>query len=184
MSPGGRPLDCAMRGVPLPHCEKLPHFSMDVMKACPLGSLASSWPCVSLGRAFCPVPSTRPAQCTMPAHLRLLAGIASTSELVGYHIRHARHHHKQADATVHTIHGTVLCMRAAHQRRHGTHRTNEWGATQAHPRASARESRPSHAAAHRREQHAKSTPIVARALADHSLPAAASSGPCRYWPVR
>ena len=47
---------------------------MDAVKACPLGSHASSWPCVSLGRAFCAIPSTRCVKRMVLAHLRLLAG--------------------------------------------------------------------------------------------------------------
>ena len=47
---------------------------MDAVKACPLGSHASSRPCVSLGRAFCAIPSTRCVKRMVLAHLRLLAG--------------------------------------------------------------------------------------------------------------
>ena len=39
-----------------------------------MGSQASSWLCVSLGRAFCTASSTEATKCMLPAHLRLLAG--------------------------------------------------------------------------------------------------------------
>ena len=39
------------------------------MKACPLGSQASSWLCVRLGRAFSTASSTEAVECMMPAHV-------------------------------------------------------------------------------------------------------------------
>ena len=53
------------------------------MKACPLVSQASSWPCVSLRRAFCTASSTEAVECMMLAHLRLLPGsIGSTASFL------------------------------------------------------------------------------------------------------